>query len=157
MPLLRLGIGTFRSRTRPSTMMSVEPSRNQRKVGSGSAFALQVTVSGIVSTVTFIIFFDIVIFSGGTVERIKIRIKVAIFLSKYREALWTSIRTSNRVSNNHFCCWERKCRQASSTYLSIVPAKFYQNWNYTFHRKPTKNRERVIKYTIYKINTLKLS
>lgn len=99
MPLLRLGIGTFRSRTRPSTMMSVEPSRNQRKVGSGSAFALQVTVSGIVSTVTFIIFFDIVIFSGGTVERIKIRIKVAVFLYIYiyRKALWTSIRTVYRI------------------------------------------------------------
>lgn len=49
-------------------IVSVEPSRNQRNVGSGCALALQLTVSGIVSTVTFIIFFDIVIFSGGTKE-----------------------------------------------------------------------------------------
>ena len=91
--MLRLGIGTFRSRTRPSTMMSVEPSRNQRKVGSGSAFALQVTVSGIVSTVTFIIFFDIVIFSGGTVERIKIRIKWPYFY------LYTKKRCEHRLEH----------------------------------------------------------
>jgi hypothetical protein len=47
-------------------MVSADPSRNHRKIGFGRAFASHSTVSGIVSTVTLIIFFDIVISSGGT-------------------------------------------------------------------------------------------
>lgn len=38
-------------------------------MGSGSATALHLTLSGIESTMTSIIFFDIVMFSGGTVEK----------------------------------------------------------------------------------------
>lgn len=98
-------------------MVSVDPSRNHRKLGFGRALASHSTTSGIVFTVTLIILFDIVISSGETWREEgekKQKFLIIVYRGKYNKR-----HTRNHVKKN---C-ETYIRRESE-YCSPHPVRF---------------------------------
>lgn len=101
MPRLVLGKGVLKFNIGPSDITSVFPSRYQRYCGSGRALALQVIGSGILSTITLTLLFDIASPSGGT-ENLKETKK-----NVYKNIMKTKFMKSFNYVVKHSCNWYR--------------------------------------------------